>query len=120
MRAFGRMLGEIAALPQSDFAAELRRAALATVSYQIAFYDSQLHSEDEDLPKYWTRDVEAYLLHLEQAVTREGFEIPLIFLQKSRSPSEGRAFAQDLAGRYARLLSAWPDMVSAARDVRSI
>ncbi len=119
LRAFARTLGEIATLSPQDFAAELRRAALATASHQIAFYESQLHAAEEDLPEYWTADVDAYLLHLERSITRDGFEVPLDLQQRSRSLTEARAFAQQLLKRYAQLLAAWPDMVAAAREVRS-
>ncbi|RYD77092.1 MAG: hypothetical protein EOP84_15990 [Verrucomicrobiaceae bacterium] len=95
------------------------KKALATASHQIAFYDSQRHSEIEDLPDYWTADVETYIAHLERSVTSAGFEVPLDLQQRSGSIGEARAFTQQLARRYAQLLAAWPDMVTAAREIRN-
>lgn len=118
IRAIASVLEGIASLPEADFGNELQRVALATVSHQIAFYETQLTSETEHAPDFWRADVEAYLTHLQRSVACDGFELPLDLQQQGRSLPEARAIARLLVGRYAAVLSAWPDMVAAALDMK--
>ncbi len=114
-RALGHFLSDLAARPAADFVDFLRRKIFEHESERLGYLDKQL--ELDDLPDYWRRDVEDFLLNAHAALAEEDFDIPHD-LKTGRTPAENRLFMQQLIGRFGRLVAEWPAIVEATIALR--
>jgi hypothetical protein len=113
--ALGRFLSDLAARPAADFVNFLRQKIFEHESERLGYLDKQL--ELDDLPDFFRRDVEDFLLHAHAALAEEDFDIPHD-LKAARAPAENRVFMQQLIARYGRLLEEWPAIVEATAALR--
>ena len=114
MRSLGRALSGLAAMPPPDFIEVLRQKTLEHESEKLGYLDKQL--EQEGMPDFWRRDVEAYLANVRESLEQEDFDIPLD-LKASRTSAESRALMQQLFARYGDLLQEWPAIVEATGEL---
>ena len=114
--ALGRALSELAAMPAVDFLEVLRQKILEHESEKLGYLHKQL--EQGELPEFWRRDVEDFLLNAHASLQQEDFDIPHD-LKTGRTPTENRVFMQELFRRYGQLLQEWPAIVAATGELRA-
>jgi hypothetical protein len=116
MITLGRSLSELAARPLVDFVEVIREKTLEHESEKLGYLDKQL--ELGDMPDFWRRDVEDYLLNARASLAEEDFDIPLDLKTSGRTSAENRVFMQTLFARYGQLLQEWPAIVEATLELR--
>jgi len=117
MRQLGRHLITLADQPPADFVDFISGQVLELESSKLDQLEEELR-QDTDTPDWWRDDLEAYLAHVRSALTHEDFDIPFD-LKNDRTSAENRVLMRELFGRYGRLLEAWPDIVSATREINA-
>lgn len=117
MRHLGRHLASIGSQRLPDFLDYLGAQLLEHESSRLDQLEEQLR-EDTETPDWWRADMEAYLAHVREAITHDDFDIPFE-LKADRSAAENRELMRQLFVRFGRLLEAWPDLVSATREVNA-
>ncbi len=114
--ALGRALSELAALPGVDFVEVLRQKILEHESEKLGYLHKQL--EQGEMPEFWRREVEDFLLNARASLQQEDFDIPHD-LKTRRTSAENRVFMQELFRRYGQLLQEWPAIVEATRELKA-
>jgi FkbH-like protein len=117
LRAMGRYLEEVGNLPGAEFEEFLRLQAWQTTSAHIALTEEHLQTWGE-APAFWVNDVRKYLDMLRRALMRPDYCLPLDLLD-GRSVEETRLLAQRLVRRFGQLLSWWPEMTAATKQLRA-
>lgn len=112
LRALGRRLVELAA--SEDFAAALREHRVGIARATIARLDLLVRRHD-GRPTAWRRDVERYVATCEAAIRDE---TPVVADELARFP-DAAARTQAMMRRVGELLGAWPEIVAAARRLRT-
>jgi hypothetical protein len=117
MRALGRSLATIAAMPLEDFCEIMREKTLAGESERLAYLENRLEQE-ADLPAFWREEVERFMDNTRESLTCPDFDIPYD-LKGGRTPDQSRRFMQQLFAGYGGLLQEWPGMVQAAVELQT-
>lgn len=118
LQTFGKHLMEIASMPQEDFEeflkVQLWRMHTDTIQ-QMEGYLQQYRGE----PAIWANDVENYIHHFHAALIKEDFVVPKDLLV-SRNAEEARKLSQQLVFKFGQLLYHWPELVAAAKSLRTL
>ncbi|MEQ1858362.1 MAG: hypothetical protein ABMA13_00340 [Chthoniobacteraceae bacterium] len=117
MRQLGRHLASLAAQPPADFVECIRGQLLEHESAKLDRLEEELR-EDTTTRDWWRDDLEVHLAHVRDALTHDDFDIPFD-MKCDRSDAENRVLMQELFARFGLLLEAWPDLVSAAREINA-
>jgi hypothetical protein len=117
MRHLGRHLAGIGAQRLPDFVDYIGSQLLEHESSRLDQLEEQLR-EDTETPDWWRDDLEGYLAHVREALTHDDFDIPFE-MKADRSAAENRELMRQLFARFGRMLEAWPDIVSATREVNA-
>jgi hypothetical protein len=117
LRALGQHLMTLGSLNLPEFAEFTRLQAKHTNSVFIALMEEYLQKYGESAA-FWAADVKKYRDLVCQALMRPDYWIPLD-LVSGRGLEETQALAQRLVYKFGQLLYWWPDMVEAARDLRT-
>ncbi|HYG61718.1 MAG TPA: hypothetical protein VEL74_03985, partial [Thermoanaerobaculia bacterium] len=124
LRALGEHLTSLGSLAPADFDERGRLAVLGRAEAFAEELERRLEAwRDEPEAEtpggaLWAEDVRNYLALLRQHAARPDFAVPLDLLY-GREPEEARRLAQHLLSDYGRLLTVWPDLVAAARELRA-
>ena len=117
LQTFGKHLMEIASMPQEDFEeflkVQLWRMHTDTIQ-QMEGYLQHYRGE----PAIWANDVENYIHHFHAALIKEDFVVPKDLLV-SRNAEEARKLSQQLVFKFGQLLYHWPELVAAAKSLRT-
>ncbi len=117
MRYLGRHLTSIGSQRLPDFVDYISAQILEHESSRLDYLEEQLR-EDTETPDWWREDLEGYLAHVREALTHDDFDIPFE-MKADRSAAENRELMRQLFARFGRMLEAWPDIVSATREVNA-
>jgi hypothetical protein len=117
LRAVGGTLEEWGSLPPADFEELLRLCVWKLLSRQAVHLADQLQ-QFRGLPEFWGRDVRQVLAHLQDSLPSRQYVVPSD-LRKVVGDDEARKLFQRLVGRFGQLLRCWPDLVEAARELRT-
>jgi hypothetical protein len=99
---------------QAGFDRILAEKAHASASRAVEGLDRML-ANYKAVPDYWAKDVQRYKADLEKASLREDFKTPGD-LRKNIEPIK---LCADLICNLGKLLEAWPQLIKAARSIRS-
>lgn len=117
LRALGRHLTDLASLGPGGFEDALRRLLFLRAEGSVAGMHALLERFG-GAPDYWARDLRGSLERTRAAVSADDYPTPRD-LQEGRTPAEARERGRRLLGRYGRLLESWPDLVQAARTLKT-
>jgi FkbH-like protein len=117
LRALGRSLTALGAGPQAAYDAFITARLRASGSAFVAWLDDRLAADGRAYP-WWAADVTRYRDLLVAAMKRDDHDAPLD-LAGGGGAVEARARGREAVRRFGELLSAWPDLVTAARDLRA-
>ena len=110
LRKLGQAVVDMASMPQPDFDETVRLQLWAQMSRQATHLTAQLRRYGEQ-PDYWAADVRQLLAALAEELPDERFPV--------LSDIDDRGRFRALVLRLGHLLQAWPDIVAAARDLRT-
>lgn len=117
LRAIGRRLGDLGALPAADFRQHVERGRGQRLGRRLVALE-QLLAEHGDEPAWWARDVRRQLDTLRGRAADDDLDLPGD-LPGRRSPDEIRALTRRLVRRYGELIEAWPEIVEGTRRLRA-
>jgi hypothetical protein len=117
MRSVGKHLVEIGSMSLSDFEEFARVHLWQQLTSMITNLEKDL-ADYQEAPDYWVNDLQLYLEAVRASLIKPEFVIPFD-LRKNRRPEQARKLSQTLITRFGRLLAEWPDMIEAARSLRS-
>lgn len=117
LEGLGAHLERLAALRLADLEEMVRTLVLRTRSRDMAMLAHLLHKHRRE-PDYWARDVERLLDRLRAAAVEDGHALPRDRMRAHGEEAGRRAFAVSLR-RYGQLLSVWPAVDRAARELRA-
>lgn len=117
LRAMGTQLVEVARLPEDDFWTLLRGAASKSEAAFLQALDAVLR-EFNGCPAYWKERILALSDQLLARLTAPGWPVPLE-LADTFQTDEAKRLTRSLVARTGRMLYQWPDLLDAARDLRS-
>ncbi len=113
----GKHFLELSALPMKDFenlvihqATKANNVFIRTIRDRLKYYNES--------PVYWANDLKNYLALLEQAMSQKDFFIPFDF-RLMYGFEESKKRMQKFIGDYGRLLTSWPEIVEAAKRLRT-
>ena len=101
----------------ADFLDFIRGQVLEHESGKLDHLETELR-EDTESPDFWRNDLETYIAHVREALTRDDFDIPFD-LKGQRSDEENRTLMRELFIRYGQLLQVWPSIVSITREIHA-
>jgi len=117
LRELGKAVTELASLPRPEFEETVRIQVWNQMSKQAMQLAVQLR-QFAGQPDFWANDVRQMLAALGEELPRNQYIIPLDLAAEPNDCHAAELF-QRLALRLGQLLQVWPDMVEAARDLRS-
>lgn len=117
MRSIGTYLMKLGSLPLEEFEELLRGRLWQIQSGQITSLEGRLHSHNAP-PDYWVDDLQKQVEALREAMTQPHYVVPLD-LRLERDIEEARLLSQELVWKFGQLLSAWPEVIRAARRLRA-
>lgn len=117
LRFLGTHLMELGSLPLRDFEWILRNVLWIRGGSSIDHLE-RLLEQHGSTPAYWAQDVRRAQDALRQALPREDYVVPVDLLE-GRTPAEARELSKRVVFKFGQLLQAWPDIVAAAKDLRS-
>jgi hypothetical protein len=116
LRSLGKHLTNVGALPRREFEEFIRIQLWRMESAYLNMFEGYLKSHAGS-PRFWQDEMDEYLKSLRAALAKDDYIVP------QDLPVNGDADARDLLRRlvykFGRLLETWPDMVSAARELRA-
>lgn len=115
LQSMGRYLAEFGHLGKKDFSHGYRELTLHALGGYLMLGERRL-LEHTDGPEYWKKDLEEYLSVYRSKICEDDFLIPW---DLPGSREERLGLFQDLVRRFGELLIAWPDILSAARDLKA-
>jgi hypothetical protein len=116
LRALGKTLKELGRAARADFEEVVRLHLWNQMSGLASRLAAQLNKYGRQ-PGFWANDVRQILAALEEALPDPHYPLPF-----DLSPAPGDdppAVLQRLIARFGGLLEIWPDMIEAARELRS-
>jgi hypothetical protein len=116
MDIIGRGLQDIASLPLPAFDRFVRDLICKRDNRRANYYE-QLLSLNDGSPRFWADDVRARIRALPECITSEAYFIPVDV--KGSSMAARRERTRTLMASWGRLLSAWPRLLDAARDLKA-
>jgi hypothetical protein len=117
MRAIGNYLMKLGALPLEEFEEIVRGRLWEIQSGQITSLERRLHSHAAP-PDYWVEDIHKQVEALRKAMTDPHYVVPLD-LRLECDMEEARHLSQQYVWKFGQLLQAWPEIVAAAKRLRS-
>ncbi|HXX93982.1 MAG TPA: hypothetical protein VEN81_10130, partial [Planctomycetota bacterium] len=118
MRALGRQLVDLASLASPDFDDVMRRLLWRKDSDSLLELDRRL-AESRDGAEGLTRELEQLMEGIRARMMRPDYLVPADLGGSARSSAEACALSQGLVRAYGCLLEDWPDLWSAARELRA-
>ncbi len=111
----GYFLTNLGSLPLADFKDFIRSAwsARTRISIQSAEY---YLNENSGAPEYWVKDMQRYISTSLKALTQNNILIPC---DLPGSIDERQSLFKELVHKFGELLVNWPDIVDAAKELRS-
>lgn len=117
IRALGGWLSGLAAMPLRDFRELLRVQCWQHVGRVLDLVDQRLR-ETRGVPEFWAQDLRGFAATLVENCARESYIVP-IDLDPRLGETNACQALRSMVALFARLLCLWPDIVQAARDLRS-
>jgi hypothetical protein len=117
MERLGKHLEELGSLPAEDFEEHLRLLMLARASQLALAHEGILHQR-KGAPAYFVQDVKAQLGRLQTAVRETDYVVPSD-LGRHICRAGALARTQELLRRFGKLLTAWPALHDAAKNLRA-
>ena len=117
MRALGSHLFRIASLSQNEFESFVRLQLSAQHNAVVQWLE-QLNAENGGSPEYWSRDIRAYIFRLRTLMRSKDYTLPED-LASIVGAGHARHAVQNAVKLYGRLLRRWPDIVAAAKELKS-
>jgi hypothetical protein len=117
LRALGKHLVKLGAMPLRDFEEVLRQQVCDSATSFMLMVESRLRGEGGS-PQFWANDLHKYMELLRKGITRKDYWAPLDLLDR-RNVDEARHLAHRLVHKFGKLLYWWPDMVEAASEMRA-
>jgi hypothetical protein len=115
--ALGKHLEDLAQLPLSDFESVTKQAARFMAIQQIQRLEPLL-AKYGGSPSYWARDLEEYISTKRASVSSRYYHVGSDLVE-AFGGEHARALQQRLVLRYGQLLKAWPQLRSAAQELRN-
>src|SRR5262249_3016731 len=116
LRGLGAYLSKLGSMPAGEFWETVRQIGLLDMGRKISATE-QFCQNQKAAPEFWKLDLTRCLERRRQMLARKDFPVPNDLPQSSMYP-EASQFAKELIRRYGKLLGAWPDIVTAARNLR--
>ncbi len=116
LQALGQSLAEWGAAPRADFEEFVRLQLWGQRGRQALLLDAQLR-QTGGRPEYWAEDARRLLAMLRAALPAEDYVVPYD-LADAFGADAARPRMQRLAHQFGELLSLWPEVVGAARELR--
>lgn len=114
LRAFGRYLSSLGAMPPVDFDAQVRYQIMAAVGHRIEALTRAI-DRNSGQPAQWAEDCAAVVTEGLRALTDDELVVADI---PGATPDERHRRFQRLLYRFGRLIDAWPALLEAAVDLR--
>ena len=119
MRMLGQHLVDVASAGPAEFLAFVRERVLINAQHQVSSLQGLLKTYDRK-PAYWAADCDRYIADLLRVSVEPDAGIPADLLDGTgRTRDEALALAKQLVQQFGDLLIAWPDIVAAARQLRT-
>jgi len=112
----GKYLLTLSELRQDEFEEFLRLQLWNRAGATIRSLEESL-ARFAGQPSFWASDVKRQIAVLTREAMRPEFVVARDLLEQ-HEPQAARAIAQDLVGKFGKLLIWWPDLVDAARQLR--
>jgi hypothetical protein len=116
-RALGDVLVRWSSLALADFEEVVRVQALRSRSLEAVLLEDALRRHGR-APPFWARDVDRALSVVREALPRAALGYPVDLVAALGEPT-ARAHFRELVRRYGELLRVWPDLWTAALELRS-
>jgi len=116
LRQLGGYLEAIGGASQAEFEATIRIAVGPEAGIYLRMLEE--HMQSNELPRYWTRDVQQFSAALRQSLVDEAAYIPLDLLY-GRDRDSARRLTQEFVQRIGQLYRWWPEIVEGARSLRA-
>jgi hypothetical protein len=117
LMALGASFVEIGNLALPAFEEFVRLKLCEAVGSETAQLEGLL-DQYRKRPRYWAEDVERYLRIRRQSLMDDTFVIPHE-LGRARTQAEARSLSRQLILSFGRLLTGWPEIVAATKQMRS-
>jgi len=114
LRAFGRYLAALGAMPPADFDALVRYQIVAAVGRRIEAL-TRVVDQNSGQPERWAEDCAAVMTEGLRVLTEDALVVADI---PGATPDERHRRFQRLLYRFGRLIDAWPALLRAATDLR--
>jgi hypothetical protein len=114
LRAFGKYLTALAAMPSGDFDALVRYQITAAVGRRIDRLTRAVNRNDSQ-PERWAKDCEIAIAEGMRALSEEALVVADV---APAAADEGQQRFQRLLDRFGRVVDAWPALLEAAANVR--
>jgi len=115
MVRLGQFLSELSMKSTADFTEYTRIILYNAISGKIQMAERWL-KEHGNAPEYWLRDMNRYLATLSETLTQEDIYVPA---DLHGNMDEKLELFQELVERFGKLLIYWPDIVDAAKVLKS-
>jgi len=115
LRAVGRYLLDLAALPPAAFEELVRPAFWRQAIQWTQSMERRLKSANAT-PHYWARDVKQAIRQVDTGLREREFILPTDVIQH-HTLEEAMALTQKLLGQFGSLLTLWPDLVEASKEL---
>jgi hypothetical protein len=116
LRTLGQSLADWGSAPSADFAELVRILLWNQMSRKIVHLESLLR-ETQGQPPFWAEDVRRLLALWREVLPDRQYIVPADLVPTFGSDTFGRF--QRLVRRFGRFLQIWPDMITAARELRA-
>ncbi len=114
LRAFGRYLAALGAMPPADFDALVRYRITTAVGNRIEAL-TRIVDQNSGQPEQWAEDCGAAVTEGLRALTEDAL---VVVDMPGATPDERHRRFQRLLHRFGRLIDAWPTLLEAAADMR--
>lgn len=114
LRAFGRYLAALGAMPPADFDALMRFQIMTAVGRRIEGL-TRASDQNSGQPVQWAEDCAAAVTEGLRALTEDALVVADV---PGATPDERHRRFQRLLYRFGRLIDAWPALLQAAADLR--
>jgi hypothetical protein len=116
---FGTFLCRVGRLPEKDFREYARHLTNLHLSRQVFFFNGLLEYYGHE-PEYWAEDVHSLVGRAREMMSEPSAPVPaeLANVDPPDPPDQALTRFREIVGRYGRLIEAWPEIWSAAKELR--
>ena len=115
----GQYLCDIGSMPREDFEEFLRLRCWEVGSWQISQMERRIDDRGQT-PEWFVKYLRTYIEVVRESQLKPDYIVPLDILEACGGDrNQAGQLSQTLVRRYGELLASWPDIVAAARELRS-